>query len=83
MAGRAIAHPYQQQAGRSQALWAIGLQQISGLGLKVTGAGGSGNKAGKRVFAACHFLRYQHHQSVTFFSAEPGGVQGFEFEVHN
>ena len=83
MAGRAIAYAHQQQAGCSQALWAVGLQQIPGLGLKVTGAGGRSDQAGKRVIAAGHVLRHQHDQSVTFFSAEPGAVQGLEFEVHN
>jgi bifunctional ADP-heptose synthase (sugar kinase/adenylyltransferase) len=38
---------------------------------------------GKRVIAAGYFLRHQHQQSVTFFSAEPSAVQGLEFEVHN
>ena len=83
MAGGAIANPYQQQTRRSQAPWAVGLQQIPGLGLKVTGAGGSSDQAGKRVIAAGHVLRHQHDQSITFFSAEPGAVQGLEFEVHN
>ena len=83
MAGRAIAYAHQQQAGCSQALWAVGLQQITGLGLKVTSAGGRSDQAGKRVIAAGHVLRHQHDQSITFFSAEPGAVQGLEFEVHN